>query len=99
MDKSFDYMFNDEGLDLTFENVLFTRPRYADLAALDDVKLKALRYLFYDLANGICNPRFNTEACCFDGGDCLQEFHCASCEHDMTRNFADGICDDKYNSR
>ena len=92
-------MFDPDWNVRQFEFIMFTRPRFTGLIEADDYRFGAAKHIFYELGNGICFQKYNTEDCCYDGGDCIPRFHCASCKIDMRRNYADGVCDEGYNTR
>ena len=64
---------------IDYELFLFTKPRFEDLDEIEDQKFTKLKMLFHELGNGFCRMDMNTEACCWDGGDCLLPYQCPTC--------------------
>ena len=65
--------------DLNYELFIFTSPKFQTTNDAAKQRLTYLKMIFFELGNGFCNRLLNTEACCYDGGDCLLPYSCPTC--------------------
>ena len=71
----FDHMIYD----LDYELFIFTSPKFQTANNAGKQRHTFLKMAFFELGNGYCNKLLNTEACCYDGGDCLLPYSCPTC--------------------
>ena len=88
----FDHMIYD----LDYELFIFTSPKFQTANNAAEQRLKFLKMIFFELGNGYCNKLLNTEACCYDGGDCLIPYSCPTCSalkllDDVVFNFDENL--------